>query len=126
MPILTRAATAALLAGLLAACATPAPPSRTASTDPVVLISLDGFHPDYLDPTRTPHLSRLARDGVRAAWMNPSYPTLTFPNHYTVVTGLLPDQLRGKDSLSRSRLSVSQVQNSINWLGNSTASQSTP
>ncbi|WP_119717578.1 alkaline phosphatase family protein [Cognatilysobacter tabacisoli] len=92
MRILTRAATAALLGGLLAACATPAPPLRTASTDPVVLVSLDGFHPDYLDPSRTPHLSRLARDGVRAAWMNPSYPSLTFPNHYTVVTGLRPDR----------------------------------
>lgn len=92
MRILTRAATAALLGGLLAACATPAPPARPASTNPVVLISLDGFHPDYLDPANTPNLSRLARDGVRAAWMNPSYPSLTFPNHSTVVTGLRPDR----------------------------------
>ena len=34
---------------------------------------------------------RIAREGVRAEWMTPSYPSLTFPNHYTIVTGLRPD-----------------------------------
>lgn len=59
---------------------------------PVILISLDGFRADYLDRGRTPTLDSLARAGVRAAWMTPSFPTKTFPNHYTIVTGLLPDQ----------------------------------
>ncbi|MDQ3056884.1 MAG: ectonucleotide pyrophosphatase/phosphodiesterase, partial [Pseudomonadota bacterium] len=55
-------------------------------------MSLDGFRPDYLDLGITPNLSRLAREGVRADWMKTSYPSLTFPNHYTLVTGLRPDR----------------------------------
>lgn len=57
----------------------------------VILVSLDGFHPDYLARGVTPSLDSLARVGVRAEWMTPSFPTKTFPNHYTLVTGLLPD-----------------------------------
>lgn len=57
----------------------------------VVLISLDGFHPDYLTRGVTPNLEALARRGVRAQWMTPSFPSKTFPNHYTLVTGLIPD-----------------------------------
>ncbi len=56
-----------------------------------MLVSLDGFHPDYLDRGVTPNLAALAQRGVRAQWMTPSFPTKTFPNHYTLVTGLLPD-----------------------------------
>ena len=55
------------------------------------MISLDGFRADYLERGLTPRLTRLVREGVRAEWMTPSYPSLTFPNHYTVVTGLHPD-----------------------------------
>ncbi|MEP6632946.1 MAG: ectonucleotide pyrophosphatase/phosphodiesterase [Luteimonas sp.] len=62
-----------------------------ASHDSVVLISIDALRADYLDLGITPNLSRIAHDGVRAAWMTPSYPSLTFPNHYTLVTGLRPD-----------------------------------
>lgn len=70
------------------------PPSGASAADataPVLLVSIDGFRADYLDLGITPNLARVAREGVRAAWMNPSYPTLTFPNHYTIVTGLRPD-----------------------------------
>ncbi len=81
---------------LLSACATA--PSRSNSDAepgpspvPLLLISLDGVRPDYLQRGITPHLSRLAQEGVQAQWMNPSYPSLTFPNHYTLVTGLRPD-----------------------------------
>lgn len=56
----------------------------------VILISLDGFRWDYLDKYRPPVLGMLAKDGVRAKWMIPSFPTKTFPNHYTIVTGLYP------------------------------------
>lgn len=80
------AALAALFA--LAACASTPPADAPA---PVVLVSIDSFRPDYLDRGLTPNLSRLAQQGVRARWMNPSYPSLTFPNHYTLVTGLRPD-----------------------------------
>ena len=57
----------------------------------VILISLDGFHPDYLNQYNPPVLNKLAKNGVRAKWMIPSFPTKTFPNHYTVATGLYPD-----------------------------------
>jgi len=56
----------------------------------VILISLDGFRWDYIDKYKPPALRRLARNGVQAKWMIPSFPTKTFPNHYTVVTGLYP------------------------------------
>lgn len=57
----------------------------------VILISLDGFRYDYLDKYHAPAMEALARDGVRAKWMIPSFPTKTFPNHYTIVTGLYPE-----------------------------------
>ncbi len=92
-----RLSPAALLAAfLLSACST-APISSPAPTPAgpqptVLLVSLDGVHPDFLGRGDTPHLDRLAREGVQAQWMNPSYPSLTFPNHYTLVTGLRPDR----------------------------------
>jgi predicted AlkP superfamily pyrophosphatase or phosphodiesterase len=55
-----------------------------------ILISIDGFRPDYLTRGVTPNLSRLARDGVTGP-MHPSFPSKTFPNHYTLVTGMRPD-----------------------------------
>lgn len=81
---------AALL--FLAACSTTSPrSSASAEPAPLVLISIDALRADYLGKGDTPNLDRLAGDGVRAEWMNPSYPALTFPNHFTLVTGLLPD-----------------------------------
>lgn len=83
-----------LLAVLVTACAPAARPAGApapAAEQAVVLVSLDGFHPDYLDRGVTPNLAALVERGVRAQWMTPSFPTKTFPNHYTVVTGLLPD-----------------------------------
>ena len=55
-----------------------------------VMISLDAFRWDYPDIFDTPNLDRIASEGVRAA-MLPSYPSSTFPNHYTIATGLVPD-----------------------------------
>ncbi len=57
----------------------------------VILIALDGFRADYLDKYQPPTLNKLASEGVRAKWLIPSFPTKTFPNHYTVATGLYPD-----------------------------------
>lgn len=57
----------------------------------VILISLDGFRYDYLDKYKAQHLNRLARNGVRAKWMIPAFPSLTFPNHYSLATGLYPE-----------------------------------
>lgn len=57
----------------------------------VLLISIDGFRPDYLDKYSAPTLKMLADRGVRAKWMTPAFPSLTFPNHYAIATGLYPD-----------------------------------
>ncbi|XP_071807109.1 venom phosphodiesterase 2-like [Asterias amurensis] len=58
---------------------------------PLILVSLDGFRNDYLDRGVTPNLKRLSDCGVHTPYMYPSFPTLTFPNHYSIVTGLLPE-----------------------------------
>ena len=78
-----------LLLGLLTACTST--PLRTERPAPLLLISIDAFRPDYLERGLTPTLSAVARDGVRARWMQSSFPSLTFPNHYTLVTGKWPD-----------------------------------
>ena len=83
-------------AAALGGCATyaDAPPVAVAEVDqrePVtILVSIDGFHPDYLERGLTPTLSRLAENGASAS-MQASFPTKTFPNHWTLVTGLVPD-----------------------------------
>ncbi len=56
-----------------------------------ILVSIDGFRADYLKRGVTPNLNALAAKGASAA-MRPSYPSITFPNHYTLVTGLRPDR----------------------------------
>ena len=84
-----------LLAVLLAGCATqtsPRPDTTEATRPtPLLLISIDGFRADYIDRGLSPTLAALAANGVRARAMQPSFPSLTFPNHYTLVTGLYPD-----------------------------------
>ena len=55
-----------------------------------VIVSLDGLRWDYLDTYDVPFLNQLAREGVKAV-MQPSFPSKTFPNHYTLATGLTPD-----------------------------------
>ena len=58
----------------------------------VVLVSLDGFRWDYAQRDGAIHLLALGKQGVWAPkGMLPSYPSLTFPNHYTIVTGLYPE-----------------------------------
>ena len=58
----------------------------------VVLVSLDGFRYDYAKKYDAKHLLAMARAGASAPeGMIPSYPSVTFPNHYTLVTGLYPE-----------------------------------
>ena len=77
-----------LLTVALSACA---PSTSIRDLRPtVILISLDGFRYDYLEKYHPPTLLSLARDGVQAKWMIPSFPSKTFPNHYTIATGLYP------------------------------------
>lgn len=56
----------------------------------VILISADGFRHDYAEKYNATHLKSFAKNGIKAESMIPSYPTVTFPNHYSVATGLYP------------------------------------
>lgn len=58
----------------------------------VILISLDGFRWDYRDKTDTPALDRIVAEGVAAEALVPVFPSKTFPNHFTQVTGLYPPE----------------------------------
>ena len=57
----------------------------------LVLISFDGWRWDYIDRADVPNLKALAKRGIRSQGLVPSFPSKTFPNHYTLVTGLYPD-----------------------------------
>ncbi len=81
----------ATLVLLLVALASPSLAQTQKVAPLTILISIDGFRADYLQRDKTPTLARLAHDGVSAA-MRPSFPSITFPNHYTLVTGLRPDR----------------------------------
>lgn len=102
-----RAILSALLlscASALPACAQTVPPVATAVAAPApaqtvpladnapvtLLIGIDGFRPDYLDRGITPAMSALRASGTMAH-MRPSFPSKTFPNHFTLVTGMRPD-----------------------------------
>jgi len=80
---------AGLAAGLLlgAGCRATSPTDQAT----LILVSFDGFRWDYPDRVPTPNLDRLAQRGVRARQLVPVFPTETFPNHYTIVTGLYPE-----------------------------------
>ncbi len=56
----------------------------------VVMLSLDGFRWDYDTKTSTPNFDYLAKNGVKAEGLQPSFPSKTFPNHYSIATGLHP------------------------------------
>jgi len=57
----------------------------------LIVVSFDGWRWDYIDRQPAPNLKALAARGVRATKLIPSFPVLTFPNHYTIVTGLYPE-----------------------------------
>jgi len=58
----------------------------------LILISIDGCRHDYLKKFSPPHLSQLASEGVMAESLRPVYPSKTFPNHYSLVTGMYADR----------------------------------
>jgi len=79
-----------LLLVLCAFCQCQSPEEK--KEDPIlVVLSLDGFRWDYTAHTNTPHLDRMANEGVRAEALIPVFPTGTFANHYSIATGLYPD-----------------------------------
>lgn len=57
-----------------------------------VVVSLDGFHPHYINPHDTPTLHNMFINDYGAPYMIPSFPSVTFPNHWTLVTGLYPSE----------------------------------
>lgn len=61
--------------------------------DTVILVSFDGFRWDYLNMnrTKTDHFNGIIKQGVRAEYVRNVFPTVTFPNHYTIVTGMYPE-----------------------------------
>jgi predicted AlkP superfamily pyrophosphatase or phosphodiesterase len=75
---------------LLAGGARPTGHTEAGPAPIVVLIAIDGWRWDYLDRMPAPALRTLAARGVRAESLVPVFPALTFPNHYTIVTGLRP------------------------------------
>jgi len=83
----------AVLVGLAllvaSACGSPVSPPTAPST--VILISLDGWRWDYLDRADAPTLRALAARGVRSEGLVVTFPSKTFPSHYTIVTGLHPE-----------------------------------
>src|SRR6185295_6687845 len=81
---------------LLALCLVCAKPAIGASPIPpeeriLILVSLDAFRWDYLTKFNSPNLNRLAKEGVHAEKLIPMFPSMTFPNHQTIATGLRPE-----------------------------------
>ncbi|WP_353203931.1 ectonucleotide pyrophosphatase/phosphodiesterase [Sphingomonas sp.] len=98
MRLSSRLFAAVLAAGLQACVTQPVAAPKAVTAAPVevrapvtILISIDGFRPDYRSRGVTPHLDALAARGISAA-MRPSFPSKTFPNHWTLVTGVRPDR----------------------------------
>lgn len=100
-PTLAPTAALALTLALVLTAATACAPARTGAPDEqradrdstesyVVLVSFDGMRHDMIDRVQTPYFDRIAGSGVRAAGLIPAYPTKTFPNHYSIATGLYP------------------------------------
>ncbi len=54
----------------------------------VLLISFDGFRADYIDWYDTPNFDQIKLNGVKAKSLKPVFPTKTFPNHYSIATGM--------------------------------------
>ena len=79
---------AALLLALLIATSLASHAALAAAKPIVILVSIDGFRWDYLDRFKPPALTKLAAEGIRSEGLIPQFPSKTFPNHYTIVTGL--------------------------------------
>jgi predicted AlkP superfamily pyrophosphatase or phosphodiesterase len=90
----------------------------------LILISIDGFRWDYLDKFNPPALTKLASGGVRADGLIPQFPSKTFPNHYTIVTGLtlahhgiISNNIRDREIPGEFSLGNRDVQNDPRWWG---------
>ncbi len=79
------------LAVWLLALTLPGCGERSTGRQTILLISVDGLRWDGLEQAATPNFDRLVATGVRARALVPVFPTKTFPNHYSIVTGLYPE-----------------------------------
>ncbi len=79
---------------LLLGCHQPpaTPNTSAASTNSLLIISIDGLRHDYLSLHQAPMLAELAAGGVHVKQLQPVFPSKTFPNHYSLVTGLHPER----------------------------------
>jgi predicted AlkP superfamily pyrophosphatase or phosphodiesterase len=64
--------------------------AQAQETPYVVMVSFDGFRHDYVEKFNLPNFKKLISEGAAAEGLIPSFPSKTFPNHYTLVTGLYP------------------------------------
>ncbi len=118
MRLSRRAWLSGVLLVALAACSTPPQPAI------VILISIDGWRWDYLERFNPPALSRLAAEGVRSDGLIPQFPSKTFPNHYTLVTGLrlahhgiISNNMRAPDIPGEFSIANRDVQADPRWWG---------
>ena len=100
------------------------PGSATPDRAILILVSIDGFRWDYLDRYDAANVRQLADNGVRADGLIPQFPSKTFPNHYTIVTGLRPanhgvisNNMRDPDIEGEFSLSNREVQADPRWWG---------
>jgi len=91
---------------------------------PLILIGYDGFRPDYLALAPTPNFDRLIREGVIAESLEPVFPTKTFVNLYSIVTGLYAENhgivgntVRDPSTGDRLRMSDAERQAESRWWG---------
>jgi len=67
------------------------PQKDTSFKKTLILVSMDGFRYDYFDKARTPGLDELIKTGVKAKSLIPAFPSKTFPNHLSIITGMYPE-----------------------------------
>ncbi|MCB0675292.1 MAG: alkaline phosphatase family protein [Saprospiraceae bacterium] len=80
-----------LLFGLNCLAQAPASTGQAEGSPYLILISLDGFRHDYVELLQPPRLSAAIEGGVRTEGLIPCYPSKTFPNHYSIATGMYPE-----------------------------------
>ena len=61
--------------------------TKAVQTPTVILVSMDGFRADYFDRVKTPHFEAFRRSGTQAANLKPVFPSVTFVNHYSIISG---------------------------------------
>jgi len=124
LAVTRRFALSVLLVLAALGCGGAVAPNPSADRPIVILISLDGWGWDYLQRFSPPTLSRLAAEGVRAEGLIPQFPSKTFPNHYTIVTGLtlahhgiVSNNMRDPEIPGTFGLSKRDVQADPRWWG---------